>query len=536
MTRIIKSLKSHWPVALLCLVFLAVSLWNLGSHTLPETSWKPESTGSDIYLQLEREVHLDSLFLFVQDDRQINLEVFSGKPDSWVKAGELKVSGTWKQWQRVYLNSNTEYLHIVFKDTTAAIGEIVLFSNGKPVPVKKLVPLSGSGGAQALIDEPLTLVSLPSFKEQSYFDEVYFARAAEEYLNGKVPFEWSHPPLGKLIISSGIIVFGSNPFAWRITGVIVSVITIFLVYLIGRRMFGPRGGWIAASLLTFDFMHFTESRLATGETFIFFFVVLMFLFFLRFYQDPGKHALFLFLSLVAFGLGLATKWITLNSLIGLIILLFILRGKKVFQSRELGALVLGGLAAGLIYFLSYIPDLLVGRSLKELWPLQISMYGYHANLKEGHPFGAPWWGWPLLFRPLWFYSGQLDGKLSEIVLLGNPVLWWGSIPALAFTGWLAIKKGDKYALFIIIPYLTQWLLFSPISRVLFIYHFYPNVLFMVLATTLLVQHLWTKRRSWCIAYLALEAALFIYSFPIISGLTMPSWYWESLKNLVILPK
>lgn len=531
-----KILKGHWPIVLLCLVFFVLSVWNLGSHRLPETGWKTQNGSADFYLELEQETHLDYFFLFIEDDRQVNLEVYSGKPDSWVKAGELKISGTWKQWQRVSLNLNTQYLDLVFKDTTAEIGEIVLFSNGKPVPVKKLVPLRGADGQEALIDEPRILTSLPYFKDQSYFDEVYFARAAEEYLKDKVPFEWSHPPLGKLIISAGVLISGSNPFAWRITGVIVSAVTILLVYLIGLRMFDARGAWIAAFLLSFDFMHFTESRLATGETFIFFFVVLMFLFFLRYYQNPEKGTLFLFLSLVAFGLGFATKWITLNSLTGLLILLFILRGKKLFQSRDLAVLILGGMAAGLIYALSFIPDMLVGRSFKELWPLQFSMFGYHANLKEGHPFGSPWWGWPVMFRPLWLYSGQLDGKLSEIVLLGNPALWWGSIPALAFTGWLAVSKQDKYALFILIPYLTQWLLFSPISRVLFIYHFYPDVLFIVLATTLFIHRLWTKHKYWCMAYMGLNLALFIFFFPIISGLPMPSGYWDFLKNAVLLPR
>lgn len=520
----------------LCLIFFVLSLWNLGSHHLPETIWKPQDGSAEMYLQLEQETHIDSLSLFAEDDRQVNLEVYSGKPGSWVRAGELKVSGTWKQWQSVSLNVSTQYLELIFRDTTAEIGEIVLFSNGTPIPINKVTPLRGSNGIQALIDEPQILTSLPSFREQSYFDEVYFARGAEEYVNGKVPFEWTHPPLGKLMMSSGILFFGSNPFAWRITGVVISVITIFLIYLIGLQMFGSRGAWIAAFLLSFDFMHFTESRLATGEHFIFFFVVLIFLFFLRYYQDPDKGPIFLFLSLVAFGLGFATKWITANSLVGLLILLLILRGKKVFQSRDFIAIILGGFAAGLIYFFSYIPDILVGRSLKELWPLQLSMYGYHANLKEGHAFGSPWWGWPVIFRPLWLYSGQLGEKLSEIVLLGNPVLWWGSIPALFFTGWMSLRKGDKYATFIIVPYLTQWLLYSPISRVLFIYHFYPDVLFMVLATTLFIERLWTKHKYWCMAYLGLNLALFIFFFPVISGLPMPSAYWNWLKNLVLMPK
>jgi dolichyl-phosphate-mannose--protein O-mannosyl transferase len=70
--------------------------------------------------------------------------------------------------------------------------------------------------------------------------------------------------------------------------------------------------------------------------------------------------------------------------------------------------------------------------------------------------------------------------------------------------------------------------------VLFIYHFYPNVLFMILAITLCIERLWNRYGwgKWAIAgYLALNVACFALFFPAISGLPMSNGYWEWLSGI-----
>jgi hypothetical protein len=61
---------------------------------------------------------------------------------------------------------------------------------------------------------------------------------------------------------------------------------------------------------------------------------------------------------------------------------------------------------------------------------QLGMFGYHATINATHPFSSPWWSWPLMLKPLWVYSNSWDTMVSTIVLMGNPAIWWGSIPAL----------------------------------------------------------------------------------------------------------
>ena len=338
------------------------------------------------------------------------------------------------------------------------------------------------------------------------------------------------PPLGKLIIASGILSFGSTPFGWRISGVIFATLTLPLLYLLARRLFRSHwAGLIASFLIAFDFMHFTQSRLATGETFLFFFIVLMFCFFVRYYVTERQEARYLFLTLVAFGLAFAVKWIAILGLVG-VLLLLAGKWRRGVSRRELIALALGAGAAAGIYLLSYIPDLLAGRSWSEVFRLQFSMYSYHAGVRVEHPSGAPWWTWPLMLRPAWLYYGEGQGFRSLIVALGNPALWWGAILALGWTTWRALRWRDATAAFILVPFLTQWLLFVTIPRVLFIYHYYPNVLFSALAVTLVLQRFGRRWRTW--GYLAFSLALFAFLYPFISGLAMPEGYWRQLEWLV----
>lgn len=178
-----------------------------------------------------------------------------------------------------------------------------------------------------------------------------------------------------------------------------------------------------------------------------------------------------------------------------------------------------------VYFLAYTPYFLTGHSIADLFSLQFSMFNYHAGLESGHPYGSPWWGWPLMWRPMWLYTGQTGDSFSNIALLGNPVLWWGGIPCLLLTFWLAARHRDKTALFIAIPFLFQWVLFAAIPRVLFIYHFYPNVIFLALAATFWLERLWPRRRWVVIAYIGLAAAIFCGLYPLISGLPLPPSHW-----------
>lgn len=137
--------------------------------------------------------------------------------------------------------------------------------------------LSRDPAAQALVDEQQVVPAYTTYENSTYFDEIYHARTAYEHILGLEPYENTHPTLGKLIISLGIRIFGMNPFGWRFMGALFGVLMLPVLYHLLKQLFGRTRLCTAGTLLfAFDFMHFTQTRIATIDTYAVFFLLLMY--------------------------------------------------------------------------------------------------------------------------------------------------------------------------------------------------------------------------------------------------------------------
>lgn len=87
-----------------------------------------------------------------------------------------------------------------------------------------------------LLDEQDTLEGEPSWYNSTYFDEIYHARTAFELLNGTSVYEWTHPPLGKVLMSWCIALFGMTPFGWRFAGCMAGILMLPFMYLVGQAV------------------------------------------------------------------------------------------------------------------------------------------------------------------------------------------------------------------------------------------------------------------------------------------------------------
>jgi len=114
---------------------------------------------------------------------------------------------------------------------------------------------------------------------EKIFDEIYFARAAEEYLRHQYIYENTHPPLTKLLITFSVMLFGGlghgdNAAGWRFLDVVFGALSVALLYVFAKRITqSALFAGIAAGLLLFDGMHFVQSRIATPESFVAFFAL-----------------------------------------------------------------------------------------------------------------------------------------------------------------------------------------------------------------------------------------------------------------------
>jgi dolichyl-phosphate-mannose-protein mannosyltransferase len=602
-------------IIVLCIVFFAVATWNLGLVQAPVTMWQATQKES-FYIDLGGVQPVQTVYFWVKSGNA-TVEVYSGSIGNWSDVGHfmLQSLGTdYSSWQKGSVSANTQYLRFEVQpvaydsrpnfwwsvpnpsDTEpqpfVEVSEIgVLSQSNQQIPI---VGITGENisdpSLSKLVDEQSSVQIPPTYMSQTYFDEVYFARSAENYLNHQIPHERTHPPLGKLIQSIGIAFFGDVPFGWRIMGVTFATLMIPLMYLLGKKLFGTWiGGFSAAFLLTFDFMHFTMARMGTADTYVVFFSMLSQFFFLIYFMNVIKEGwrtsvLPLIAAVIFFALGFSTKWIVLYGAIGMLALLAAIRLREVSKLKaSLSAkyvaffdhpflLILGlvGVVA-VIYFVTYIPDMLAGNSIVDIFNLQFAMFSFHSGsgavLAQGIWDNA-WWSWPFVLKTQWLaVSYNLpNGMISTINLLGNPAVWWVGfaciiplidkavpIRELFFKLRKKLTKKDVpstvtnkprtwdlVAIFIVAIFFFQWLPYMLISRITYIYHFYVNVPILCLASAYFLNTIWNKKygKVATIAYLAVVVAVFVLFYAVISGMpTSRSWI-DSLKlfgNSWLLP-
>jgi len=400
----------------------------------------------------------------------------------------------------------------------------------------------------ALTDEQDLAQYPPTYMSESVFDEVYYVRAAEDYLSGRDPFEDTHPPLGKLIIAAGISVLGNNPLGWRIAGVLFASAMMPVIYLLGKEISGSKlGGLFSALLLGFDFMHFTMGRIATTDIFLVFFSLASLLFFYRYVKgvlDAGWRTSTkpLFAAVILSSLGFATKWTAAFGLaaqfftLGLIRIGFLRNGEGKKRAGGINGnvlLVLAGTVAVFVfvYFLTYIPYMGLGHSLRDVFDRQLSMLGYHSGLKAVHGYSSPWWSWPILTRPIWMYVSELgDDWVSTMVAMGNPVVWWAGIIVMTKETLRITRDRALSRVFLVTMFAFQWLPYALLSRSLFLYHFFLNVPILCLAVSERMVDIWreNEERPKIVIYLLLVMFAFVLYYPVISGIPVHN----SLRGLL----
>ena len=541
--------KDIFLIILLSTVFFAVGVSNLGLMNTPTTFWEA-SGGETLYLTLDSNQTISSVYSLIQGHGTLQYRLFGYQSDDWKLLSVMKETDYYK-WKKTSIDFSTNQLKFEFLGPSVAINEIMLvgeFDNKLSI-LDIQCDTCSDNSFQNLIDEQDNLETIPTFLSETYFDEIYFVRTAQEHLEFNEPYENTHPPLGKLLIALSISLFGPSPFGWRLMGVLFATLMIPVIYLFGKFLFhSTLAGILSAYLLVFEFMHFTMSRIGTVDSFLVFFILVSTLFFYLNYRKMSEEKCapdnkLVFLGVLFFSLAVSVKWVALFGFIGQVFLIMILNLKNLLNSKTkltfnavfltpLRPLVLSVLVGVLIYFASFIPYMLIGHGFSEVLSRQWHMFSYHAGITSSHPFASAWWSWPFIHRPLWLYSSNLpNGFVSTIVVMGNPVIWWVGFPLILLTLWRGIEDKELTGLFLGGIYVFQLLPYLLISRVLFIYHYYMNVPILILTLVGFLSVAWNKRKTRFLAvgYLIFVPVVFILFYPVISGFPIPLWYRDLLK-------
>lgn len=523
------SRKDIFIMSAMTTIYLIVALINLGTLNFPKTSWTPNNVAESFTIDLGKKTSLSRIYYNcgLGEGREPNGNFRILYQD---ENGEYKHYTTLEKkdifvWKCVDVAPvKVSKLKIIADIPGAALNEIGFIeqASGKPLKDIKIiennVSTKNAKNISNLFDEQQTIPLKPTYLNGMYFDEIYHARTAFEHLNKLDPFETTHPPLGKIFISIGIAIFGMTPLGWRLPGTIFGAAMIPLMYLFGKKIFKESFfAFIAAFLMMFDFMHFTQTRIATIDVFVTFFIILMYYYM---YQYIAKKSYLLdfkesikplLLCGLAFGLGAASKWIAIYGAAGLALLLFqskyweakdylkIKRNKK-FKKPEwvskfvpvytnktfLYCLIFFILIPLAIYFLSYIPHMLAPGERHGIdIPIKnsISMYKYHSTLEATHPYQSMWWEWPLIIRPICYYleGSVASGIVSNITAMGNPAVWWGGLAAIFAAIIMQFKKiSKKIFLFSIISLFITLIAILTLPKDTFLYNIFLIAPFILL--------------------------------------------------------
>ena len=467
--------KRDWIyVTVVTVVYAAVSLFRLGTLSFPTNSWQA-NTGDSVRIEFGKPVKISAIWqnsgvsyinykLITDNGEEIAMDQNArseyGNMFRWAKlnASDINAASETTGLTLTVVGGDTGRR----KDPDLVLNELVVFDeNGDKVVCNV------EGSAAALFDEQDTVPKYSSYYNGMYFDELYHGRTAFEHIHNMDVYEWTHPPLGKLFIALGILVFGMKPFGWRIAGALFGIAMVPVMYCFGKRLLKRSElALFSTVLFTFDFMHFTMMRIATVDTFGVFFILLMTYFMYKFIvtdigDDVMKTLKPLALSGIFFGLGCASKWICMYTGVALAILFFvklILMGvkscrldklqkykdaklKKKFWRRAAilcwWCLIFFVIVPAVIYAASYCryytaqwkparqqqiyaaaPDSYnsakevklglsdsVSTYISGVIKNQKDMYNYHSGLNSDHSAASYWWMWLGDLRPTWFYVG-----------------------------------------------------------------------------------------------------------------------------------
>ena len=533
------SIKDTVLLLAITVVYSVICLTTLGSAKAPQTAWSSSGDAEEVVFDLgdTDEPYMMLYFgrvsryhfsLSVSNDLQhwsedVYAEMDAGQCWKWKYATQSYEDASGK---RIFFNSNLDnvlrfdarYVRLKSEQIGLTLCEVIFRTEkGKILPAT-IVSHTGANEDSELksdpalmLDEQDTLEGLPRYFAVSdgeeeldipqpcwwnstYFDEIYHARTAFEFLNGSVPYETTHPPLGKLLMSACVAVFGMTPFGWRLAGALAGIAMLPAMYLLGKQLTKKTwAGAAACGLMALDCMHLTQTQIATIDSFPMLFTLFAYFFMLRFMQqniltEKTKSLLVnLGLSGLFMGLAIASKWTGIYAGAGLGLLFFwhcfrhvrlCRQAEKCEESPFLQPYVqetkhgwkpdfakITKLCAWCvlffilvpltIYVVCYVPYMAYHRGfeslwayLKAVWDAQVGMLNYHSQpgLGMDHPFYSPWWEWPIIGKPMYYATKQYlvtEELAYSIFSFGNPVIWYGGL--LGFIACIALwLRGKRY--------------------------------------------------------------------------------------------
>ena len=571
--------RDYLAVVIILIGYGIVAFWNLGSNQAPQSFYSFTEENPAVTIDLGEKKEISQIMYYsglYPGDYSVS---YSANRSNWVyltdetavedESGYVNDAPMHQsyadlfKWQYAKLSEPFEarYIRIEARNLPMELGELALYDTAGHL-------IDVAGVDSVLLDEQQTVPESPNWYNSMYFDEIYHGRTAYEHIRNIYPYEITHPPLGKLLIALGIQMFGMTPFGYRFMGTFFGVLMLLPLYVLLKNMFGRTRVSICGSVLfAFEFMHFTQTRIATIDTYGVFFTLAAFTFMWRWITSPYEEGLrknwrSLALCGLFFGFGCASKWTVLYSGVGLAALWLL---RVMIKFREYGiqdylaefwgtvglSVLFFVVVPVIIYCLSYIPyGLAVGMTMPGMllskdyyqlvWDNQVYMFTYHAGVSASHPYSSRWYQWLFDIKPILYYLEYNGNMKSAFGAFNSPLISWAGLLALVTTVIGFVKRRTPQSILVLVGYLSQVLPWVFISRITFAYHYFGGILFLTIAISYVFSELISRRQGndkLVYAFTSLQLVLFAAFYPILTGVQaateycqaflkwMPKWPW-----------
>jgi dolichyl-phosphate-mannose-protein mannosyltransferase len=416
--------------------------------------------------------------------------------------------------------------------------------------------------------------------DNTVFDEVYFGQFITSYFTHEYYFD-IHPPLGKLIIAGFAKITGYDPdfkfkeigqkfpdkqylllrFLPTLAGALLPLIIFLLAIELG---FSSLAAFFAGLFLILENGLLTQSRLVLMDIFLLLFGFLCLYFYFRTQNKKLSHPSGILLTSVFGALAFSIKWtgLTFIAIPAVIEIYYILRNK--YYYRLIKTAVYFAVVPLLIYFSIFTihfallyksgpgdvfmrrgvqktlignqyqndPSIAPSNMLQKFMDTNSQMFFSNKHLRSTHPYSSKWYTWPLLYRPIHYWTNsESTGVKSSIYLIGNIAVWWLSASAVLIAilkfildSWK--RKKDSTLMLLLGGYLFNLLPFIFITRTMYLYHYLSALIFSVLLICYLIDSQKNKKNIFILLGI-ITIVIFILFAPLTYGLPMT----ESQVNL-----
>ena len=518
-------------IILFCSFF---SLKKIGNINAPNTFYRFEN--ENIIIDLKNNYDVNKIAIY-NGEKESSYDIYISEDNkNYDLVIDNKCSDVFS-WDFTELNYNKKrYIKITYYDK-ASIGEIGIYSNNKLI--NNTFISNGKRMLKYLNDEQKYVPIRKSYMNSTYFDEIYFARTAYEYVYNLEIYEWTHPPLGKIIQAIPIYITKKmTPFNYRLMGCISGILLVGVMYIFGTLLFKKRKyGLMTAIIMILDTFRFAQTRMGTVDSHLVLFTTLSILFMYIFTEK--KLIKYLIFSGIFFGLSICIKWTGLLVGIALALIYFytLIKNKLLnYKYIIYGTLffVLIPLTLYIVVFLKFDNNLYRTNTISNIIKMNKEMYNYHSNLKEKHFFSSKWYTWPISYKPVWYHQIDTKDNYQETISgIGNIVIWISSVIGTIYLLLILIIKKEEKALILIICIISLWLPYAFINRIMYLYHFFPVLPIFFMSSIYFYKDLEEiyKIKKVFIAYILLSLLFFLLYYPVVSGREISDNYINSIRVL-----